>query len=359
MDLNNIMEEMKLSDEDKKYILSKKEYIDDTTKNLWKTVADASSYLFNASHSVCVSLDSLYTAYVKAHYPLEFYEVVLEMASNDKDTAKVALLKNEAFRYKGIEVVPLQFGQDNTKFTSDKEKNVIYQSMLSVKDINDNTANILKELGKNKYDNFYDLYLDMKEEHRISKTHISNLCKIGYFTNIEPSKRKALWLSESFNAINKKTLKKDKVDEWYKELNLSCGIMKFYNKLKELCLKDTPKQLSFEKGVLPKFIYSLVDIKDNDKMEEYTWEAHLTGTTIDDIDNTVLMGRVVKYNPSYHNIVFKHIKSGEERYIKLNCNTRIKEKDLVFIKSITTKKYKGRVYITAEKIENLTNKYLK
>ncbi|MGL4424652.1 MAG: hypothetical protein ACRCZ0_11655, partial [Cetobacterium sp.] len=57
---------------------------------------------FNASHSYSVALDSLYTAYIKAHYPIEFYEVTLEMLSSQKSTDKVALLKNEAFRYKGI-----------------------------------------------------------------------------------------------------------------------------------------------------------------------------------------------------------------------------------------------------------------
>lgn len=358
MNLNKAVEEMGLSKDDRQYIFDNEKFINDITENLWNTVSDTSSYLFNASHSVCVSLDSLYTAYIKAHYPLEFYEVILEMASDDKDTEKVALLKNEAYQYKNIKVEDLKFGQDNTKFTSNVEKNVIYQSLLSVKDINETTASTLRDLGHKVYDNFYDLYRDMKE-HKISKTHISNLCKIGYFTDIEPSKRKALWLSENYDTYNKKVLKKDKIESLWSELKpKNMNIMEFYNYLKSISKKETEKQITFDDNILCKSIYELLEIKDDDKVEEYAWEAHLTGTTLEEIEDNVLIGKVIKYNPSSNRILFKHIKNGKETYIKINCHNHIKEKDIVFVKSITTKNYKGRTYITAESIDNLTEKYL-
>lgn len=312
---------------------------------------------------MAVSLDSLYTAWVKAHYPLEFYEVVLEMFSNDKDTRKVALIKNEAYRYKGIKVVPLKFGQDNTKFTSDKIKNEIYQSLMSVKGINENVAIVLNQLKNNKYNNFYDLYLDMKS-HGLSKTHISNLIKIGYFNDIT-NKRTALWLADHYGAtskkifnIDKKTLKKDNIDEIYKNINPNITLIEFYNELKNICKSDTPKQFSFDEGVLPRYLYSLVELQDNDKLEELTWEMQLLGTTIDDIDEKFLLGTVVKYNPSTNRIIFKHCKTGIEFSIKNNSREHIKEKNIIFIESISTKKIRGREYLTAEKIINLSEKYL-
>lgn len=36
---------------------------------VWQIIEDATSYGFNSSHAVCVALDSLYGAYLKAHYP--------------------------------------------------------------------------------------------------------------------------------------------------------------------------------------------------------------------------------------------------------------------------------------------------
>lgn len=48
------------------------------TEKVWTIINDATSYLFNASHAVCVALDSLYGTYLKAHYPLEFYTALGE-----------------------------------------------------------------------------------------------------------------------------------------------------------------------------------------------------------------------------------------------------------------------------------------
>lgn len=317
---------------------------------------------------MAVSLDSLYTAYVKAHHPLEFYEVVLEIFSNDKDTKKVALLKNEAYRYKGITVAPMKFGQDNTRFTSNKDKNEIYQSLMSVKAINSNTSLVLKELKDNKYDNFYDLYIDMKSR-GLSKTHISNLCKIGYFSDIT-TRKNALWLAEHYDVtqkkgqpkildINKKTLKKDDIPFVYNEVKPNMLINEFYEELKKVASKETAKQMSFEEGVLSKFLYSFINIQDDNKLEEYAWELGLMGTTIEDIDESFLMGMVVKYNPSTNRVLMKHCKTGEETWYKMNCNVHVKENDYIFIKSITEKSYRGRTYITVEDMENLTEKFLK
>ena len=50
-----------------------------------------------ASHSLSVALDSVYSAYLKSHYSLEFYSTCLEYYSEEqhRDLTKVALLKKE------------------------------------------------------------------------------------------------------------------------------------------------------------------------------------------------------------------------------------------------------------------------
>lgn len=324
--------------------------------SLWQVFKDSAKYSFNASHSACMALDSLYTAYVKANYPLEFYEVVMNKFSDEKDTQKVALLKNEAYRYKNITVAPLRFGQDNTTFTSNSEKNEIYQSLMAIKSINNNVAIQLKDIKDKEYNSFYDLYIDMKQK-GLSKTHISNLIKIGYFLNVETCKRKSLWLSENFDKYNKKTMKKEKIADIFKELNPNINAMDFYKLLKNICKKESDKQLTFEDGVLIKEFYNLVNFKDEDKLEELYWESELLGTPVDDLEESFLLGKIVKYNPSTSKIMFKHIKTNKEQWIKINCNVHIKEKDYIFIDSITSKLYRGKEYITAESVVNLSEKY--
>lgn len=335
------------------------EKVRDVIAKLWRIFVDSAKYLFNTPHAQATATDCLHSALIKYLYPIEFYEVVLEKYSSAKDTQKVALLKNEAYRYKGIVVTPMRYGQNNTKFVANKEKNEIYQSMLSVKSINKTTAETLYNLGlEYKPNNFFDLYLKMKEV-GLSKTHIGNLCKIGYFSDIENSKRKSLWLTENFDKYNKKQLKKDKVDVILKDLGISLSIIDFYNELKSLSIKETPKQFAFEEGELIKFIYSLIDIKDNDKLEEMNWECELLGTIIDDVDDTFMLGRVSKWNPTTKKIVFKHIKTNKEEWMKVNCLTHFKEKDYIFIDKISSKMYRGREYFTIEGAINLSEKYKK
>lgn len=348
--LKYVSDDTSISDEKKMSIIA----------NLWQMFVDSSAYGFNSSHSLSVTMDSLYTAWVKANYPIEFYEVVLDTFSEDKNTEKVALLKNEAFRYKGITVPVMRYGQNNTKFTANNDTNEIYQSLMSVKALNKNTAETIYEISKQfpKPKSFFELYKIMKEN-GLSKTHIVNLSKIGYFLNIESNKAKCIWLCDNYDKINKKTLKKDKIDELFKSINPDKSIMDFYNDLKELSKKETEKQMTFEEGVLSEYLYSIIKINECDTLEQMYWECELLGTTTDNVEDDFMLGRVVKYNPSTNKILFKHIRSSSEQWVKLNCNEHVKEKDYIFINSVTSHTYRGREYFTAENIINLTEKYKK
>ena len=51
----------------------------------WQIVESHAKYSFNASHSISVALDSLYGAYLKANYPMEYYKTVLDKYKNDLD----------------------------------------------------------------------------------------------------------------------------------------------------------------------------------------------------------------------------------------------------------------------------------
>ena len=90
-----------------------------SAEKVWRIIEDATSYGFNSSHAVCVALDSLYGAWLKAHYPLEYYTTLLSgyAAKGDKD--RIALVKEEMQRGFGIRVVPCKFRQDNRDFYID------------------------------------------------------------------------------------------------------------------------------------------------------------------------------------------------------------------------------------------------
>ena len=94
-------------------------------ENVWTIISDATSYLFNASHAVCVALDSLYGAYLKAHYPLEYYVTLLANYAKKGDKDRIAAAKEEMLRGFGIRVVPCKFRQDNRDFYIDHSENTM------------------------------------------------------------------------------------------------------------------------------------------------------------------------------------------------------------------------------------------
>lgn len=68
-----------------------------------KMIEPAASYSFNKSHAVCYSLIAYQTAYLKAHYPLEFYAALLR--SVEEDTDKLSFFIDEVYMH-GLEVKP-------------------------------------------------------------------------------------------------------------------------------------------------------------------------------------------------------------------------------------------------------------
>lgn len=148
----------------------------------WSIMEAFSKYAFNASHAYSYAYDSVYGAYLKAHYPYEFYATMMEHLSNKGEKDKVAEYKKEMQLAFGIRSGNYRFGLDNRTFTIDKEHKYINPSFLSIKSFSDNIAEILYELGQNHYDDFIDLLEDF-QLHGIASSRITDLIKINYFND--------------------------------------------------------------------------------------------------------------------------------------------------------------------------------
>ena len=120
----------------------------------WQVVEDAAHYSFNASHSLSVAIDSIYGAYLKSHYPLEYFTVVLTLYANDIDRTSKLI---EELSYFGISLQPVKFGKSGPDYTMDKEGNQIFKGLRSIKYCNAQIAEELLELSKNNYNSFVDL----------------------------------------------------------------------------------------------------------------------------------------------------------------------------------------------------------
>lgn len=151
-------------------------------ERVWQIIDDSTSYSFNAAHALCMAYDSLYTAYLKAHYPYEFYEVMLSVYSDKGKKDKAAALKQEMKRGFNIQEAPIRFGDDNRSFVADPARHCIVPSLLCIKGFSKTTAAELYSLSQNgSYPDFYQVLKAVDTQTRINSTQITTLIKLDYF----------------------------------------------------------------------------------------------------------------------------------------------------------------------------------
>jgi len=164
--------------------------------NTWQVIEDSSKYSFNASHSYCVAGDSLYGAYLKSKYPLEFYETFLTLLESDGDKDRLASARTEAEKAFKIKFPNFKFRQDNRRIVSDKKTNSITSSMKTIKGFGDLTGERMYELGNifEKGD-FIDLLIFAEEKGYLSKKW-EQLIKIDYFSEFGKNKKLLMMYQE-------------------------------------------------------------------------------------------------------------------------------------------------------------------
>ena len=92
---------------------NKKIKTSDATK-LFSLIEKFAEYGFNKSHAAAYAFITYYTAYLKAHYPREFYCELLNNPINNTD--KIFVILNE-ISSQNIEVIPPDINLSDSKFT--------------------------------------------------------------------------------------------------------------------------------------------------------------------------------------------------------------------------------------------------
>lgn len=188
----------------------------DLAEKVWHIVEDNASYSFNSAHAYCMAIDSVTIAYLKAHYPLEFYKCVLQRFSNKGEKDKVSLIKQEAIK-RGIAIKEIKFGDDNRQFNIDHENNAIVQNMAGIKNMPKVTPQALYELGQSGINTRTQLYQALIGDPRINAKAIDILFKLDYFSAFAHPNR-LLTEFEIYNkyidskVISKKNLTEEQID---------------------------------------------------------------------------------------------------------------------------------------------------
>lgn len=292
---------------------------------VWTIIENSAAYGFNSAHAYCMAIDSVTIAYLKAHYPLEFYKCVLQRFTDKGEKDKVALIKQEMLK-RGYKLKDIQFGDDNRAFNIDRANNCIVQTMESIKDMPKSAPEALYELGKTDIKNRAALYQSLMDDPRINKKAIEILFRLGYFNKFAQPNRLITEYDIYQKYISSKVLTKSSFDD----------IM--IDTIRPCCGKETEKQFrEIDNKALITALIKQANIKPVTIVDRIKWQLEYLGyCTVNDPNSDpndwlVLDVKTTGYGTVYISVY--NICYGSERTYRANkkfwANHQLEKGDVI------------------------------
>ena len=174
-------------------------------------VSESGLIVSNCSHSLSYAYDSLYGAYLKSHYPLEYYTVVLNYYNNDSErTTKL----NKELSYFNISLNRPKFRYSKVDYFMDKKTNTIYKGTGSIKFLNKEASDYLYTLKDETYPTFTSLLTKIEEDKKINSRQMEILIKLQYFEEFGKNKKLLEIYSRFKKLYGRKQLTKEKLADY-------------------------------------------------------------------------------------------------------------------------------------------------
>ncbi len=171
---------------------------EDKAGAIFDEMSSFASYAFNKSHAAAYAHVAYYTAYLKCHYPKEYFAALLTSVLDN--SGKVAKYLEEC-RAESIQVLPPDVNSSASGFTVDGDK--IRFGLQAVKNLGLSLiSSLVKERQANgRFKGLYDFCLRLHGRD-FNKRAVETLIKCGAFDSVNPNRR-ALFSSmeEIFNAV--------------------------------------------------------------------------------------------------------------------------------------------------------------
>ncbi len=197
----------------KKLLMDQKEkFIDGAKKNgieenislkIWHWFEPFARYSFNRSHAAAYAMIAYQTAYLKAHFPVEFMASVL--TSEKADVERIGFLIGECKKM-GIEVLPPDINESLENFTV-VGSNKIRFGLLAIKNVGYNVVEVIVKERKNSgpYRSIFD-FVNRVNSKDLNKKSLESLIKSGCFDNF-CERNQLLFNLEKLLAVARETQK--------------------------------------------------------------------------------------------------------------------------------------------------------
>lgn len=203
-------------------------------QKLFDDMISFANYAFNKSHAAAYSIISYRTAYLKAHYPREYFAALLTSVLGNMP--KIAEYISDSAKL-GIGVLPPDINKSEMYFHV-SESNIRF-GLLAVKNVGENfVANAIRERKRRPFSSFDD-FVDRMSEYDMNKRQVESLIKSGAMDRL--GKRRSQLLASYETIIDGATSKRGQniagqLDFFSMAAGLDTGLEFKYPDLEELPL---------------------------------------------------------------------------------------------------------------------------
>lgn len=156
-----------------------------TAKALFDQIEKFASYAFPKAHAAAYALITYQTAYLKAHYPVEYMAALMTQELHNTD--KLTFFAREVKRL-GIDLLPPDLNQSTAGFKV--ENGTIRYALAALKNVGAAAMESLVEERRKKgpYKDIFD-FIERVDSRVINKRQLENLVTAGVFDSILPNRR--------------------------------------------------------------------------------------------------------------------------------------------------------------------------
>jgi len=172
-----------------------KGYTKEIAERVWGYIEKFVGYGFNKAHATAYAMIAYQTAYMKAHYPVEFMAALLTAETSNKD--KIPLAVAEAKRMK-IKVYPPDINLSCTDFTIIKDKTSLNRQAIlfglsAIKNVGEAAIEAIIQARKTKKFSSLTDFCQRVDNQKVNRKVLESLIQVGCFDAF--AKRSQLLLS--------------------------------------------------------------------------------------------------------------------------------------------------------------------
>lgn len=149
---------------------------------IWSWIEPAARYSFNKSHATAYAAIAYQTAFLKAHYPVEFMAALLTSERNDIE--RISELISECKKME-IEVLPPDINESFMNFSVIPKQNKIRFGLLAIKNVGENVVeSIIKERKEKGHFKTVSDFASRIDARILNKKSLESLIKSGALDNL-------------------------------------------------------------------------------------------------------------------------------------------------------------------------------